>query len=113
MVGSKLMDDEIRYRLLKHIEENPEQSQRELAKAMGISLGKTNFCIKALVDVGFIKVVNFAKSSNKLKYAYVLTPQGLSEKAAVTVRFLKAKQRQYEQLEKEIADLKQETPRQS
>ena len=105
------MDDEIRYRLLKHIEENPEQSQRKLAKAMGISLGKTNFCIKALVDVGLVKVVNFAKSKNKLNYAYVLTPKGLSEKAAVTVRFLKAKQTQYEVLEKEICNLKREAAR--
>lgn len=105
------MDDEIRYRLLRHIEQNPEQSQRELAKAMGISLGKTNFCVKALVDVGMVKVVNFAKSKSKLNYAYVLTPMGLAEKAAVTIRFLKTKQKQYEELEKEINDLIKETSR--
>ena len=103
------MDDELRYRLLKHIEKNPEQSQRELAKTVGISLGKTNFCLRALVDVGLVKVENFAKSKNKLNYAYILTPKGISEKAAVTMRFLSSKQKQYRELEKEIEALKKET----
>ncbi len=107
MSESKL-NDELRYLLLKELDNNPNLSQRELAGIVGISLGKTNYCLKALVDVGLVKVVNFAKSKSKFNYAYVLTPKGISEKTAVTLRFLKAKQKQYEALEKEISDLRRE-----
>lgn len=103
-----ILSDELRYQLLKELEENPDISQRQLASMMDVSLGKTNYCLKALVDAGWVKVGNFARSNRKLNYAYVLTPKGLSEKAAVTVRFLKKKQNQYEQLEKEIGLLKKE-----
>ncbi|WP_045860381.1 MarR family EPS-associated transcriptional regulator [Teredinibacter purpureus] len=103
-----ILSDELRYQLLKELEENPDISQRQLASMMGVSLGKTNYCLKALVDAGWVKVGNFARSNRKLNYAYVLTPKGLSEKAAVTVRFLKNKQLLYEQLEQEIAVLQKE-----
>ncbi|WP_185231167.1 MarR family EPS-associated transcriptional regulator [Teredinibacter franksiae] len=102
------LPDELRYQLLKQLERNPEISQRELAKAVGISLGKTNYCLKALVEAGWVKAGNFARSEQKLNYVYLLTPKGLSEKAEVTVRFLKRKQVQYQQLEHEIASLKKE-----
>jgi len=102
------LPDELRYQLLKQLEKNPEISQRALAKAVGISLGKTNYCLKALVEAGWVKAGNFARSEQKLNYAYLLTPKGLSEKAEVTVRFLKRKQMQYEKLEHEIASLKKE-----
>ncbi len=103
-----MLTDDIRYQILKELEASPNCSQRELARKLGFSLGKTNFCLKALIEAGWIKVGNFARSSNKLRYAYVLTPKGLKEKAYVTLRFLEQKQRMYEQLEMEISDLKKE-----
>lgn len=103
-----ILSDELRYRLLKELEKKPELSQRELAEIIGISLGKANYCMKSLVEAGWVKAENFAKSDSKFNYAYILTPKGMKEKAAVTLRFLKAKQQQYEQLAEEISDLKKE-----
>jgi len=100
--------DEMRYQLLKAIESNPNTSQRELAKVVGVSLGKTNYCLRALVESGWIKAGNFARSSNKAEYAYILTPSGFKEKAKVTIRFLENKLNQYEQLKEEIDFLKKE-----
>lgn len=100
--------DDLCYKLLKKIADNPEISQRELAGMIGVSLGKTNYCLKALMGAGWVKAGNFARSSSKLNYAYVLTPKGVAEKAAVTLRFLKQKQLRYEQLEQEIEELKLE-----
>lgn len=100
--------DELRYKLLKKIAENPEISQRELAGLMGVSLGKTNYCLKALIEAGWVKVGNFTRSYNKLNYVYFLTPKGVAEKTAVTLRFLKHKQMQYERLKQEIDQLKNE-----
>lgn len=102
------LDDETSYRLLKALDENPDISQRQLAEELGISLGKANYCIKALIDVGHIKFISFVRSKNKSNYAYVLTPAGLKEKVHVTARFLKAKQVQYDDLRKEIAKLEEE-----
>lgn len=102
------MSDEIRYQLLRYIQENPNVSQRELASKMGVSVGKVNYCIKALVDVGHIKLNNFKSSQDKAKYAYLLTPKGIKEKMAVTVRFLESRRRQYDLIEKEIQNLQQE-----
>lgn len=96
------LNDELRYKLLKALEANPNASQRELSKAIGVSLGKTNFCIKALLDVGWIKANNFRNSQNKLAYSYLLTPKGVEEKLAVTKRFLKAKVAEHIALEVEI-----------
>ena len=102
------MHDEICYKLFKLIEEDPNLSQRELAQDMGISLGKTNYCLKALMDKGWIKARNFKNSYNKIAYAYVLTPRGLREKVKITARFLKRKVHEYETLKSEIEQLRQE-----
>lgn len=104
-----MLTDEYRYKILKLVEVNPEISQRELAKNLGVSLGKANFCLKALIEVGLLKVTNFRNSQNKLAYMYLLTPNGLEEKSSITVRFLKAKVQEYELLQEEIRVLLQET----
>ena len=103
-----MLTDELRYKLLKALEQNPNLSQRAIAKELGISLGKVNFCLNALLDVGWVKVQNFKNSDNKLKYAYVLTPQGIEEKAKVTSRFLHNKLKEYAELESEIEDIRKE-----
>lgn len=100
--------DETRYQLIKLIEENPSISQRELADRLGVSLGKVNYCLRALINVGWVKAGNFVRSNNKMRYAYVLTPAGLHEKTKITARFLQKKQAQYETLKVEIARLKSE-----
>jgi len=102
------LSDELRYQLLKELEKNPNISQRELARCIGLSLGKTNYCLKAIIGAGWVKAGNFARSTNKFNYAYVLTPKGFAEKAAVTIRFLDAKRRQHENLKNEIALLQSE-----
>jgi EPS-associated MarR family transcriptional regulator len=99
---------ETRYRLLKLLNENPTLSQRQLADETGVSLGKVNYCLKALVKTGLIKVDNFQKSDNKAAYAYLLTPKGVAAKAKITVAFLKRKQSEYDSLVQEIEMLKQE-----
>ena len=83
-------------------------NQRELAEELGISLGKTNYCLKALIEKGWVKVENFRKSKNKMRYAYYLTPRGLEEKAQVTLRFLHRKQKEYESLVQELEELRRE-----
>ena len=103
-----MLNDETHYKLLKLLEENPEISQRQLAESMDISLGKTNYCLKALIEKGLVKAGNFQKSENKKAYAYILTPKGIKEKAQVTLRFLKRKQQEYDELLEEITKLKQE-----
>lgn len=103
-----MLTDEYRYKILKLIEADSEISQRELAKALGISLGKTNFCLKALIEKGLLKVSNFKNNKNKLAYMYLLTPSGIEEKSMITVRFLKAKIAEYEALSAEIKLLMQD-----
>jgi EPS-associated MarR family transcriptional regulator len=102
------MNDETHYRLLKLIEANPQMSQRELADAMGVSLGKVNYCLRAVIARGWIKARNFTKSQNKRAYAYYLTPKGAAEKARVTTRFLKHKIDEYQDLKIQIEQLRQE-----
>ena len=102
------MNEEIPYKLFKLIEEDPDISQRKLAKEMGISLGKANYCLKGLMDKGWLKARNFKNSNNKIAYAYVLTPKGLREKAKITTLYLKNKVREYEMLKREIEKLQQE-----
>ena len=102
------MQEDTRYYLLKHIHDNPNISQRELAAKAGISLGKTNYCLRALIEKGLIKADNFRKNSNKAGYLYVLTPKGIEEKARVTFRFWKRKQKEYERLKAELEVLSQE-----
>jgi EPS-associated MarR family transcriptional regulator len=94
--------------VLRLLQANPRVNQRGLADALGISLGKTNYCLKALMSKGLIKVQNFRNSDNKLAYAYLLTPAGILEKANLTARFLKRKVSEYEALNKEIEQLRQE-----
>jgi EPS-associated MarR family transcriptional regulator len=103
-----MLDDNTRYSLLKMLEDNPELSQRDLAKRLGISLGKVNFCVNALIEKGCLKVNNFRNSENKRAYAYLLTPSGVEEKARITVRFLKHKISEHERLRVEIKDLERE-----
>ena len=88
--------------LLRKIKNKPESSQRELAKELGFSLGKLNYCLKALKTKGLIKISNFKKNPNKINYIYVLTPKGISEKSKLTVNFMKRKMKEYDELKKEI-----------
>ena len=97
--------DEVHFRVMRLIQENPQLSQRELARYLGVSLGKVNYCLKALVEKGFIKAENFRRSDNKLGYAYLLTPAGIEEKARVTVAFLRRKIQEFEVLKAEIESL--------
>lgn len=101
----------MRFRLLRLLTEEPELSQRELAVRLGMSLGKTNYSMRALIDRGWIKMRNFRKSGNKLAYAYVLTPRGLHAKGAAAREFLLRKQREYADLEREISELRAEIAR--
>lgn len=103
-----MSDLAINYQLLKKLQENPSMSQRDMAECLGVSLGKTNFCLNALIEKGWIKVNNFRKSNNKLAYAYFLTPTGIEQKTRLTVEFLHIKSQQYEQLRSEIEILQQE-----
>jgi EPS-associated MarR family transcriptional regulator len=99
---------EIHLKVLRHIEENPEVTQRELASELGVSLGKANYCLKALMDKGFIKARNFHNSNNKRAYLYKLTPMGIEAKARISVAFLRRKMDEYEQLKEEIEQLQTE-----
>jgi EPS-associated MarR family transcriptional regulator len=103
-----MLDEATHYSLLKTLEENPGLSQRDLAKKLGVSLGKVNFCLNALVKKGSVKINNFRNSDNKLAYAYLLTPHGIEEKARITVAFLKYKVQEYERLRAEIEELQRE-----
>jgi EPS-associated MarR family transcriptional regulator len=102
------MNEDTHYKVFKLLESNPEISQRELAKALGVSLGKANYCIAALIDKGLVKAGNFKNSDNKRAYFYVLTPRGIEAKAKISVRFLTRKMAEYEALQVEIEDLKAE-----
>ena len=103
-----MLTDEIRLQILRQLENDPGLSQRDLAKALGVSLGKTNYCLRALVEKGLVKVENFRKSGNKLAYAYQLTPRGISDKARITRKYLQIKLREYKALESEIENLRKE-----
>jgi len=100
--------EDVRFRVLRLLEENPTASQREIAKALGISLGGVNYCLNALVEKGFVKMRNFQEAEDKRKYMYLLTPKGVAEKAALTGRFLARKMREYEALKAEIEAVRAE-----
>ena len=102
------MSDERQLNVMRLLGDKPEMSQRELAKALGISLGATNYCLKALVKKGWVKLENFQMSPNKLGYLYLLTPAGVTAKTGLTARFLKRKLVEYAALKAEIALLKNE-----
>lgn len=103
-----MIKDEDRYRILKLLAENSDMNQRQLANELGISLGKINYCLKALIEKGLVKANNFRKNPNKEAYVYLLTSQGIEEKARVTLRFLRRKQKEYEALQIELEELRQE-----
>ena len=102
----KSIDQDIHFKVLHYLEENSHITQRELANKLGISLGAANFCLKALVEVGHIKINNFKKNSNKSAYLYLLTPMGFAEKATLTTNFLSRKMAEYQALKKEIDSIK-------
>jgi EPS-associated MarR family transcriptional regulator len=104
---AKLHED-TNFRLMKILEVNPELSQREMGKALGISFGGINYCLNALVAKGLVKIENFSQNQSKFGYVYLLTPSGIAEKAAMTSSFLKRKMDEYEALKVEIAMLKSE-----
>jgi EPS-associated MarR family transcriptional regulator len=103
-----MLTDEVRYKLLRLLESNPTMSQREAARELGVSLGKLNYCVKALVGKGWVKASNFKNSDNKIAYTYLLTPRGIKEKGRLTVRFLQRKMEDYESLRAEIERLRGE-----
>jgi EPS-associated MarR family transcriptional regulator len=100
--------DETHYKLMRLIEANPEMSQRDVARKLGISLGKANYCLRALVEKGWIKASNFKNSQNKAAYIYLLTPRGIDQKARLTLQFLRIKIREYERLRLEIEQMQNE-----
>ena len=106
-----MLTDEYRYRILKLLEADPAASQRKLADQLGISLGRVNFCLQALIDKGLVKANNFRNSANKRAYLYLLTPTGIEEKARVTARFLRRKLDEYEILKCELEELQREAAR--
>ncbi|CAM5785124.1 MarR family EPS-associated transcriptional regulator [Castellaniella caeni] len=105
---SSLPPEESHLKVLRLLEADPALSQRDLSQALGISLGKINYCMRALLDKGLIKMQNFRNSENKLGYAYFLTPAGVMAKAEMTKEFLKIKMQEYEILKREIDQLRQE-----
>lgn len=104
---AKLQEDTY-FRVMRILQENPDLTQRELAEQLGMSLGGLNYCLKALMEKGMVKMKNFATSKNKFGYVYVLTPTGMAEKAAITHRFLQRKLEEYEALKAEIETLRSE-----
>tara|TARA_B100001248_G_scaffold72302_1_gene51220 strand:- start:11910 stop:12224 length:315 start_codon:yes stop_codon:yes gene_type:complete len=94
--------NEDQFKVLRKINSNPKSTQRELANDLGFSLGKLNYCLKALKNKGLIKIKNFRQNPNKINYAYILTPKGFAEKTKLTINFMKRKMKEYEELKKEI-----------
>jgi EPS-associated MarR family transcriptional regulator len=100
--------EDTNFRVMRILQENPDLTQRELAEKLDISVGGLNYCLKALMEKGLVKMKNFANSKNKFGYVYVLTPTGMAEKAAVTHQFLQRKMDEYDALKAEIEALKSE-----
>ena len=94
------------FNLLRLLDKKPDKSQRKIAEELGFSLGKLNYCIKALKKKGLIKISNFRKNDNKLYYLYLLTPKGIKKKAEMTINYLKKKSKEYEELKKELGEIK-------
>ena len=105
------LDDKTSYRLLKILSEKPDMSQREIAREAGISLGKINFCLRAFIDRGWLKINNFSRSEKKRAYAYCLTLKGVQEKTLITMRFLTQKMEEFETIKEEIKALMKESSR--
>ena len=102
------MNTELSIKLIRELEKAPEQSQRALSRRCGVSLGSVHYCIKALMEKGYVKARNFKNAQNKVAYAYILTPAGLNLKTELTLAFLKRKQAEYEALQKEITELEED-----
>ncbi len=100
-----MKDNQDHFEVLRKINSKPNSSQRELAGELGFSLGKLNYCLKALKDKGLIKIKNFRKNPNKLGYVYILTPKGISAKTQLTLNFMKRKMQEFDELKKEIEEL--------
>jgi EPS-associated MarR family transcriptional regulator len=111
MSERNMLTTEDQFRILRWLEQDPATSQRQLARELGISVGKVNYCLKALLEKGFVKARNFRNSQDKTAYLYKLTPKGLEEKACLTIQFLEFKLKEYESLGKEIEDLQREARR--
>ena len=103
-----MSNQELEYKVLKSLEKNPNMTQRQLAKQLGVSLGKTHYLINSLIQVGWVKLANFKRSNNKMGYMYLLTPTGINEKTKITKTFLARKENEYQQLRREIEQLKSE-----
>ena len=97
-----MKDSQDHFNLLREIDKKPNAAQRELAGDLGFSIGKLNYCLNALKEKGLVKIKNFSKNKAKLNYVYVLTPKGISEKTKLTIRFMKRKMKEYDELKKEI-----------
>ena len=97
-----MLDDNDQFEVLRKIQKKPSSTQRELARDLGISLGKLNYCIKALRNKGLIKINNFKKNPNKMNYLYILTPKGMSLKMNLTINFMKKKMQEYDELKREL-----------
>ncbi len=106
--NNNALTSELQFRVMRLLEANPQMNQRELSKSLGVSLGGVNYCLNALAAKGSIKIQNFRNNKNKWVYAYLLTPQGLAEKTALTGAFLKRKMQEYQQLKEEIEALSRE-----
>ncbi len=102
------LDEATHYQLLKILTEHPTYTQREIAAAIGLSLGKTNFCLKAIIGKGLVKVENIRSNQDKRVYAYLLTPEGIKDKARITIQFLQRKRAEYDALKAEIESLRRE-----
>ena len=99
-----MTDDQDNLNVLRKIQKRPDSTQREFAKELGFSLGKFNYCIKALKQKGFIKIKNFKQNPNKINYLYILTPKGITEKTELTVNFMKRKMQEYDELKNELKE---------
>ncbi len=100
------MQQEAIFSILNLLDKNPDRTQRELAREVGVSLGSINYCLTALIDKGLVKVQNFSNSKNKFRYIYVLTPKGIAEKSSLTRSFLRRKQEEYEIIKSQISSLR-------
>lgn len=101
-------ENELDYALLRQLEDKTDSNQRDLAKRLGVSVGKVNYCMRAVIDRGWVKVNNFRRADNKLAYAYLLTPSGAAAKMRMARKFLAIKEREFEELQREIDALRHE-----
>ena len=101
---NSMNDNQDHFEILRKIKTKPKATQREMAKELGFSLGKLNYCLKSLRSKGLIKIENFKKNPEKLNYIYVLTPKGIAEKTKLTINFMKRKMKEYEELKKEVGE---------